>query len=98
MIYQESAELAAFDAIMDPLILIYLSIAIILYTLFSYKKVELRLFVVPMIFFWLSEFFMFLKIEFGEAIFISISGVTMVLAMTYYQSKMKAKTKAKGGI
>ncbi len=88
-----SSELAAFDAIMDPMILIYLSIAVVLFTMFSYSKPELRLFIIPMVALWIAMFFMTFEIELGEALFISISGGSMVLSVLNYQSKVKSNQK-----
>ena len=88
-----SQELAAFDAIMDPMILIYLSIAVVLFTMFSYSKPELRLFIVPMVALWLAMFFMTFEIEIGEALFVAVSGGSMVFSVLNYQNKMKSNQK-----
>ncbi len=88
-----SQELAAFDAIMDPMILIYLSIAVVLFTMFSYSKPELRLFIVPMVALWLAMFFMTFEIEIGEALFVAVSGGSMVFSVLNYQNKMKSNKK-----
>ena len=90
MILQEESA-GGFDAIIDPMILIYLSIAVAIFVIFAYNKSELKIFIIPMVGLWFSLFFKNLDIEMLESFFITASSITMLFSILYYQVKVKSK-------
>ncbi len=89
ILQEESAE--GFDAIIDPMILIYLSIAVGIFVIFAYNKPELKIFIIPMVGLWFSLFFKNFDIEMLESFFITASSITMLFSILYYQVKVKSK-------
>lgn len=84
----ESEALEAFNVYMDPLVVIYLSIAVVVFSLFSYNKPDLRVFIIPMIALWFSIFFMAVEVHDAEAICLTISGVSSTFSILYYWRKV----------
>ncbi len=80
-------------AILDPVILIYLSIGVVLFITFSYSKPELKMFIIPMVALWVSILFMAIRIELFESMSLAVSGTSMVFSILYYQSKVKSNQK-----
>ncbi|MFX0072157.1 MAG: hypothetical protein ACFFAO_13805 [Candidatus Hermodarchaeota archaeon] len=73
---------------LDPLMLIYASIGVVLFFFFAYKKPELRIFLISIVSLWFSIIFLFFENSYGEAIFLMISGLSSIPAILFYKYKI----------
>ena len=99
MIFQEEHESEAMKTVMvvmDPIIMIYLSIGIVLFVLFAYKRPELRMFIISLLFIWTSTLLMSIDLHDAESIFVVLAGAGSVISILYYQYKVQG-TKVRGG-
>ena len=92
MIFQheehESEVVEALCAYLDPLMIIYASIGLVLFFFFAYKKPELRMFLISITSLWLCIIFLYFENTWGEAIFLMISGLSTVFAILVYKFKI----------
>ena len=99
MIFQEEHESEAMKSVMvvmDPIIMIYLSIGIVLFTLFAYKRPELRIFIISLVFIWMSTLLMSLHLHDAEAVFIVLAGTSSAVSILYYQYKVQGNKVREG--
>ena len=76
----------------DPILTVYYIVAIALFTLFSYKKPELRFFIVTFLCVLMSVIMMLSHAYEAEAIFLFIAGVSSIFAIFYYRYKVGLTT------
>jgi len=91
--HEESEVAEALCAYMDPLMLIYASIGLVIFFFFAYKKPELRMFLISIGSLWLSIIFLYFENSYGEAIFLMISGLGSVFAVLFYRYKIEINRK-----
>ena len=86
----ESEALKVAMTYIDPITVTYLSIAVVLFSLFAYKIQELRIFIIPVVALWFSIFFMAIELHDAEAAFLAISGVSSTFSILYYWKKVNS--------
>lgn len=91
--HEESEVVEVLCAYIDPLMLVYASIGVVLFFFFAYKKPELRMFLISIGSLWLSTIFLYFENIYGEAIFLMISGLSSVFAVLFYRYKIDINRK-----
>jgi hypothetical protein len=76
----------------DPILTVYYIIAIALFAIFSYKKPELRFFIITFLCILMSVIMMLSHAYEAEAIFLFIAGASSIFAILYYRYKVGLTT------